>query len=466
MKKSRKIVVGIVLALVVALMVGFAAKKKMSKGPKGANVVIAHPESGELIEFISAPGEVEPKNKVQISAKVSARILELPFDEGDSVTTGKPEAHFPVPPSVLVRLDAKDLESELRSVRASHAAQVTQLDVERARISSQKESFKGNEASLHQADRDLRRQLELLRSKDVSQVTYDQAKLRFDELKSQIEAQRFNLQASELSLKVNQHNLESADARIEQAQERLGYTTIYSPIDGVITRLNSKVGEVVTGTISYPGTIIMEVADLSQMLVVAQVGEADIGKLREKQRATVTVQAFPDDEFLGVVDSIALTHTMANTGTKYYRTEILLDDDPNVAKLYSGLTAHVEIETEKHDSVLTLPTQAVLGRPIDGLPLKIRDNNPEIDKEKTTTVVVYRYIDKKAVVTPVKIGPSNLTHTIILSGLSIEDKVVVGPFKVLDSLKHDRNIVDEREAAKKADPNEPNDTTSDANQPK
>ena len=466
MKKSRKIVVGIVLGVIVALMVGFAIKKKMSKGPKGTNVAIAHPELGELIEFISAPGEVEPKNKVQISAKVSARILELPFDEGDSVTTGDAQADPPIPPSVIVSLDAKDLEIELRSVRANHAAQVTQLEVERARISSQKESLKGNEASLHQADRDLRRQLELLRSKDVSQVTYDQAKLRFDELKSQIEAQRFTLQASQLSLKVNQHNLESADARIDQAQERLGYTTIYSPIEGVITRLNSKVGEVVTGTISYPGTIIMEVADLSQMLVVAQVGEADIGKLREKQRATVTVQAFPDEEFLGVVDSIALTHTMANTGTKYYRTEILLDDDPNVAKLYSGLTANVDIETEKHKSVLTLPTQAVLGRPIDDLPLKIRDNNPEIDKEKTFTPVVYRYIDKKAVVTPVRYGPSNLTHTIILSGLSPEDKVVVGPYKVLESLKHDQGIVDEREAAKKVAPNEPNDTASDANQPK
>ncbi len=175
MKKSRKVVVGIVLALVVALMVGFAVKKKMSKGSKGTNVVIAHPESGELIEFISAPGEVEPKNKVQISAKVSARILELPFDEGDSVTTGDAQADPPIPPSVIVSLDAKDLESELRSVRAGHAAQVTQLEVERARISSQKESLKGNEASLRQADRDLQRQRELLKSKDVSQVTYDQA---------------------------------------------------------------------------------------------------------------------------------------------------------------------------------------------------------------------------------------------------------------------------------------------------
>ena len=470
MKRSRKIIVGVGVVVAIGLIAGFAVKKKVStSSKKGSNVSIAQPQLGELIEFISAPGEVEPKNKVQISAKVSARILELPFDEGDSVTVGNPEANPPVLASVLVRLDAKDLESELRSVKAGHKAQVTQLDVDKARVSSQRESLEGTQASLNQADLDLRRQFELLKSKDVPQTAYDQAKLTYDGLKAQFESQRYSLKAAELSLKVMQYNLEMADARIEQAEERLSYTTIYSPIDGVITRLPSKVGEVVTGTISYPGTVIMEVADLSQMLVVAQVGEADIGKLKEGQKTTVTVQAFPDDEFLGVVDSIALMHSMANTGAKYFRTEILLNNDPNVAKLYSGLTAHVEIETLKHGTVLTLPSQAILGRPIDDLPLEIRDNSAEIDKEKTFATVVYRYIDKKAVVTPVKIGSSNLTHTIITSGLSAEDQVVIGPYKILDKLRHNQAVKDERESKAKADPNEPNEPNEpnqvDPNQP-
>jgi len=456
--------IGLGIFAVIGLIAGFAVKKKVSIGSKKGNEVsIARPQLGELIEFISAPGEVEPKNKVQISAKVSARILELPFDEGDSVCAGDPEADPPAPASVLVRLDAKDLESELRSVRAGHAAQVTQLDVDKARVSSQGESLKGTQASLNQADLDLRRQFELLQSKDIAQTDYDQAKLTYDGLKAQYESQRYSQQAAELGLKVMKHNLEVADARIEQALERLSYTTIYSPIDGVITRLTSKVGEVVTGTISYPGTVIMEVADLSQMLVVAQVGEADIGKLKLGQQATVSVQAFPDDEFLGVVDSIALMHSMANTGAKYFRTEVLLNNDPNVSKLYSGLTAHVEIETLKHGAVLTLPSQAILGRPIDDLPLEIRDKAPEVDKEKTFAPVVYRYIDNKAVVTPVKIGPSNLTHTVITSGLSAEDQVVTGPYKILDKLRHDQAIKDERESKAKDDPNEPNQV--DANQP-
>jgi HlyD family secretion protein len=213
----------------------------------------------------------------------------------------------------------------------------------------------------------------------------------------------------------------------------------------VVTRINAEVGEVVIyGTMNNPGTVILEVADLSTMLLVAQVDEADVGKLEVGQKAKVFVQTFPDDEFKGVVDTIALTHRISpSTATKYFRTEILLEGD--VKKLFSGLTAHVDIETFKHEDILNVPSQAVLGRAIDDLPLDIRENCPEVDKEKTFTPVVYRYIDGKAVVTPVKIGPSNLTHTIILSGITEDDKIIVGPYKELEGLKHDMKIRDERE---------------------
>ncbi len=213
----------------------------------------------------------------------------------------------------------------------------------------------------------------------------------------------------------------------------------------MVTRINNEVGEMVIPRLgNNPGNVIMEVADLSTMLLVAQVDEADVGKLAVGQKATVHVQTFPDEEFKGVVDTIALTHRIStSTATKYFRTEILLEGD--VKKLFSGLTAHVDIETIKHDNVLNIPSQAVLGRAVDSLPLEIRENNPNVDKEKTFTPVVYRYIDGKAVVTPVKIGPSNLTHTVILAGINEDDKIVVGPYKELEGLKHDKLIKDERE---------------------
>jgi len=109
----------------------------------------------------------------------------------------------------------------------------------------------------------------------------------------------------------------------------------------------------------------------------------------------------------------------------------------------------VHIETIKHENVLNLPSQAVLGVAVDSLPLEIREKSPDVDKAKTYATVVYRYIDGKAVVTPVQIGESNLTQTIIKSGVTEEDKIVVGPYKVLESIKHDQLIQDEREAQAK-----------------
>ena len=445
MRKSRIIIITVIVTLVIVSVVAIVFKVKAGASRKPTVVRIEKAQRGELIEFVSAPGEIEPRTDVAISAKVSARIIELPYEEGDIVTKGNPNANPPIPASVLVRLDDKDLESRLLSAEATYAAQKAQIEVEKARISSQQASLVGLDASLKQAQRDLERQKGLLESQDISQATFDQSQLKFDDLKSQYNSTKHTLNAAELNLLVMQHNLEAAGAGVTQAKEALSYTTIVSPIDGVITRINAEVGEVVMfGTMNNPGTVILEVADLSTMLLVAQVDEADVGKLAVGQKAKVFVQTFPDKEFKGMVDLIALKHSISpSTATKYFRTEILLEGD--VTKLFSGLTAHVDIETIKHENVLNVPSHAVLGRPIDNLPLKIRENNPEVDKEKTFTPVVYRYIDGKAVVTPVKIGPSNLTHTVILSGITEDDTIIVGPYKELESLSHDKKVRDERE---------------------
>jgi len=467
-KKSRIVIITVIITLVVLLVVAALIKSRSNPAQKGAEVRIEQPQRGELVEYVSAPGEIEPKTKVAISAKVSARITELPYDEGNVVTCGKPQATPPVPASVLVRLDAKDLESQLRSAEAARAAQAAEFEVEKARISSQQASLDGLGETLKQAQRDLERKKGLFESQDISQSTLDQAQCTVDEHQAQYESAKHALKAAELTLVVLNHNLEVADARIAQAREALSYTTITSPIDGVVTRINAEVGEVVmTGTMNNPGTVIVQVADLSQMLVVAQVDEADIGQLQVGQRAKIYVQAFGDIEFTGVVHSIALTHSLSENRTKYFRTEILLDDDPNVAKLYSGLTADVDIETRTHTNIIKAPSQAVLAREVDALPPEIRDNCPQVDKNKTHATVVYRFIDGKAVVTPVKIGPSDLTHTIITSGISEQDKIVVGPYKVLDGLKHDQHLRDEREVESKknaqktgADANDTNDTNN------
>ena len=203
-----------------------------------------------------------------------------------------------------------------------------------------------------------------------------------------------------------------------------------------------------TGTMNNPGTAIMKVADLGVMLLVAEVDEANVGALRLGQPARVRVQAFWDEMFSGTVESIALTHRFSSTGIKYYRTRILLDGD--VKKLYTGLTGAVEIETNRHTDVIKVPSQAVIGYAVDDLPATIRDDNPRVDIRKMEVPVVFRFSDGKAVVTPVDIGPSDLTHTLIRDGLSDGDHIIVGPYKVLETLKHDTAVrtEDDNDASK------------------
>ena len=445
MKKLRIIIIVVIVLLVVAGGIGAAFRAKMKGGNKPTIVRVEKVQGGELIEFVSAPGEIEPLSNVEISAKVSARVVALPYDEGTTVTKGNPNANPPVPPSVLVQLDSKDWESQLVSAQASRDAQAAQIEVDKARINSQRADLAGRSVSLEQAKRDLERQKGLLESKDIAQATFDQTQAKYDELKAQYTAAESTLQAAELNLIVLQHNLEAADARIDQAKEALSYTTIVSPIDGTVTRLNAEVGELVmTGTMNNPGTIIMEVGDLSEMLVVAQVDEADVGKLKVGQKARVHIQAWPDKIFDGEVRTVALSHKFSNQGTKYYETEVLLID-PN-EQVFTGMTADVDIAVAKHGEVLIVPSQAVLGRKVDELPVKIRDKLTEEEKKKAFASVVYVYKDGKAIATPVKIGASNTTQTIINSGLTTEDKIVVGPYKELEKLKHEQSIQDERES--------------------
>ena len=449
-----------VVVLVAGSPIAFVVVKRVAEARKPVIVRLEEVGTGELVEFVSAPGEIEPKTNVEISAKTSARVVELPYEEGDHVTKGDPAHNPPIQPSVLVRLDSKDLESRLLSAQTHRAAQAAQIEVEKARIAGQKASLTGTVASLEQARTDLERQKQLLETRDVSQAAFDQTQLALDDLQARHEAAQHALVAAELNLTVLQHNLEAADASIAQAQEALSYTTITSPIDGVITRINAEVGEMVmTGTMNNPGTVIMVVGDLSQMLVVAQVDEADVGKLEVSQKAVVQIDAYPNAEFKGTVHTIALSHDWSRTMTKYFKTEILLDKTQK--RLPSGLTAHVDIETRTHTGVLAVPSQAVMAREIDEVPVPIRESSSEIDMSKTFATVVFRYLNGRAVITPVTIGPSNLTHTIVTAGVKEGEKIVVGPYKELEKLKHGQRLKDEREV--QVEPEAPRSDTSDSN---
>lgn len=395
------------------------------------------PVLGQLVEIVSAPGEISPKKKVSISARVSARIMELPFLPGAKVTAGSAQSERPVPASLLVKLDSTDLEAALRSAEARKKAQAARMEVDEAQIESQRASLRATDIQIIQAQRELKRNEGLLASKDVSQSIVDDLRSKLEDLQARLEASRFALIAAEKNISVLKHNLEEADAEISKARENLGHTTIVSPIDGVITKVNTEVGEMaVMGTMNNAGTVILEVADLSKMVMAAQVDESDIGMLKVGQKARVRIQAYPGRIFEGVVDTIALSAT--TTPTRFFKVEILLDTSGE--RIYSGLTADVDIQTRVNENVVKIPSQAVLGRPVDTLPAEHRKEGGLVNLNKTITPVVYRKIGDKAVITPIRIGPSDATHTVVLEGLSIEDEVITGPFKVLESIANDQKV--------------------------
>jgi HlyD family secretion protein len=444
----------VTLATVAAVYLWFRATGNIG-GKDPDTVTVQQPQTGGLTEVVSVRAEVRPDTRVAISARVPARIVCLPCREGDTVAKGNPTDQPPVPASVLVELDATDLQAALISAEANSAARAQQIEVEKARIVGQKASITGLEASLKLAQIEMERQKSLLSSGDVSQANVDAACGRTDELTAQLEAARQNLRASELNLTVLDCQCRAAEAEVDRARDALTYATITSPIDGVVTRIYAEEGEmVVPGTMNNPGTVIMDVADLSKMLLVAQVDETDVGRVAPGQKVAARIHAFPNRVFEGTVQSVALKNT-GNVGygnsynpasgdvVKYYEAKILLDTDGD--QVLSGSSADVEIEVDSLQSVMTVPSQAVLERKEEELPLDIRQDNPQVDQAKTYATVVYRLVDGKAVVTPVSIGASDDTRTQITGGLTAQDSVIVGPYKVLEGIEHGAKVRDERE---------------------
>jgi HlyD family secretion protein len=454
-----------ILVVVVILAAGaWGAGKWWSARAQGmaeqATVVRVEPAGrGNLVEFISATGEVEAKTKVSISARVSARIVQLPFKEGDHVTKGDPNAEPPVPASVLVQLDSKDLEATLKSVEARHAAEEASLEVSRTHVVAQQARIDSLKVTLADARRDLERQRPLLESKDISQSALDTLQTKVDQQQADLAAAVASLKGEEEGLVVLTHNIEAAQAEIAKARDNLTYATITSPIDGVVTRLNAEVGEVVvTGTMNNAGTMIMEVADLSQMVLRARVDETSIADVKVGQKAKVRMEAYRGKVFDGVVQVVALANYNAalargatntsrsnnNDSGVSFEVEILLDTQG--LPIFSGLSADADIQTRRYEDVVKVPSQAVLGRSPDSLTTESR-SKPEVDTSKATVPVVYRYINGEAVETPVSIGASDLTHTVIKSGLSAGEQVIVGPYKALESLAQGKKVKSDKEPA-------------------
>lgn len=409
-------VVGLVVAGPAALefLPSFASKTD------ALAVRIAKVTARELVETVSAPGELDPEVKVDVSAEVSARILEIPFREGATVRQGE----------VIVKLDDRDLQASL-------LAQMARRDGERFRLRSEQERLAGPTSQLANAKATLERQESLFKTGDVSRASLDDAIARVRELEAAIAAAREGLSVIESSLA-------AAEADIDRARELLKKTTIMAPIDGQITELNAEPGElVVVGTMNNAGTRILTVADLATVRLKAKVAESDVARVRAGQDATVRVNAYRDREFRGTVERVALSRgTEASFGGSgatagsgsggWFKCEVSLDL-PEGETLLSGLAANVDIVVDRTNGLL-VPSQSLLERAADDLPAELAEH-PLVDKVRRKATVVFCMVEGKAVLRLVRTGPSNLSDTMIVEGLSEGDVVVTGPYRVLERLK-------------------------------
>lgn len=377
------------------------AKSRVPK-PEPTEVRLEEVTRGELTRVINAPGSIEPKTKVQISAQVAARITELPYRENQMVRKG----------DVVVRLDSRDLAAALESAQASQKAEESRRE--------------GLRASLAMVEAEAARARDLFASKDKSKAELDAAEEAFLRTKALLEA--------------STHNIEIARANIARAQKDLENAVIVAPFDGTIVKLNAEVGELVlVGTLNNAASVIMEIADLSTMLMKARVDEANIAPVLGGQTTKVYINAYQGRPFAGRVERVGLKRQIDRDGTGYFEVEILVNK-PEEQILASGLTANVDIEVQKLENIIKVPSQAVVDRRIDSLPKETADD-PLVDHAKAFATVVYIIgNDGKAKAVPVRTGVSDLTHTVIEKGIEPGARIITGPFKVLVDLADGKDV--------------------------
>lgn len=412
--KIALIVLGIAFAVVVVGGQDLWALMPSFGGGVARQVRIEPAAVKEVVERVSSPGLVEPVTKVDISAEVSERIVDMPFREGDVVKKG----------DVVVRLDDRDLRARMESAAARRASAQSRLESEQVGLGAPR-------ASAMSAKQSLERQKALFESGDISRQQLDDAIQRAAEAEA-------NLARAEKGIATLENEIAASEAESARARRDLERCVIQSPIDGVLVKLNAEVGELVmVGTMNNAGTVILTVADLTNMRLVAEVNEADIARIKVGQPAEVRINAYKGEVFGGEVDEVSLQREglLANTTSDQsgiFQVRIGLDLEGG-RQILSGLAANVEVELARHTGI-AVPSQAVVDKKADDLPASLRDS-PLREAGSPSVRIVFVEEGGKAVARVVKAGPSSLTETIVLEGLGEGDRVVTGPFKQLEVLK-------------------------------
>lgn len=318
----------------------------------------------DLSTSITATGTIEPVTKVEVGTQVSGIIDKIYVDYNSEVRKGQ----------VIAELDKTNLLSELTSAKSNLANSQSELDYQRANFD---------------------RYAKLFEKGLVSVDDYETARLAFEKARQDIVVQQQN---------------------VAKAQTNLGYATITSPVDGIVLSREVEEGQTVASAMTTP-TLFNIAQDLTDMRVIADVDEADIGGVKEGQRVTFSVDAFPDDTFAGTVTQVRLEATTESNVVTY---EVVIAAPNKDLKLLPGLTANVTIFTAERAGVLAVPTKALRFSPNQAL---LTAEQTVEDVESPTKV--WRFDGKTFRAVAVKTGLNSGTMVEIAEGLAEGDKVVV-----------------------------------------
>ena len=403
-KKTLFIIIGIALALILLLIVG---KKAGWFGKTGnfKEVEITKIEPINIIETVSATGKIQPEIEVKLSSEVSGEIIELPVVEGQAVEKG----------DLLVRVNPDIYQSNVNRAQAG-------LETSRA-------NYAQAQASLKQAEANYNRNKSLFDKGVISKAEWDRVVSEYEVAQANKESAYYNMQ--------------STSATVKEAQDNLGRTNIYAPMSGTISKLDAELGERVVGTQQMAGTEILRVANLTNMEVEVDVNENDIVKVQVGDSTIVEVDAYLGKEFKGIVteisnsaDAALTTDQVTNFKVKVRILEesykdLLEGKADNYSPFRPGMTATVDIITNRKDNIIGVPISAIV----------IKDDTTATESTDQKYEAVFLKEGAKAELRRVSTGIQDDSNIEITEGLTEGETVITGPYNtVTKSLKEGDDV--------------------------
>lgn len=400
MQNRTKVLIGVAVLGVL----GASAALSVTRGrDRGIEVRTEAIELRDLVEIVTASGNIRARRTVDISSDVSAKVAQLLVDEGDDVVVGQ----------VLLRLDPDQYQAALsrnEALLAQAEAQETQ-----------------QRANLVRSERDRDRLLQL-RARDSVLVS-----------RQQVDDSETDVEVAQAMLASAGHGVAQARAQVDEAEDLLSKTIFTSPITGKVTRLNVEEGEtVIIGTMNIPGSLVLTVADLSVIEVVVQVDETEVSEIAIGDSASIRIDAFPDREFVGYVTEIgnsAINPPRSQTGGQQAAIdfEVVLRLEASDAPLRPDLSATAEVVVERRAAVVAVPIIALTIRDLERD--STQEGSPSNDGEPEDVEGVFVVTEGTVSFTPVEIGIAGQEYFEILSGLVAGDTVVAGPYQRIRQLR-------------------------------